>query len=86
MLKMMPVMERQNTVAYFPWELFTDADEKQAMSNHSQTLTRLAQRGGLAICELVAVLQHRDWRAMELGDGWVALWAIAQQRIMNNVR
>lgn len=85
-MKMMPIMENCSTVAYLPWEFFTEADEAQAMKNHDQTLTRLAQRGGLGICELVAVLEHRDWQKMSLGDAWSKLWAVAQQRIMNNTR
>lgn len=84
-MKSMPIQERATVVAYFPWEYFTPADEAQAMENHGQTLTRLAQRSGLGICELVAVLDHRPWRKMKLGEAWTSLWAIASQRIMNNV-
>jgi hypothetical protein len=34
---------------------------RQAMHNHSQTLERLAQRGGLSVKELYAVMHDRDW-------------------------
>lgn len=35
--------------------------EAQALSNHGQTLERLAQRGGLAACEAIDILEHRPW-------------------------
>lgn len=38
---------------------------KQAYSNHSQTVTRLAERGGLSWCELHAVLNNRPWQKMD---------------------
>lgn len=42
--------------------------EKQALRNHSQTLDRLAQRGGLTPDEIMAVLENRDWRNMDISD------------------
>lgn len=42
-----------------PWSLVAP-HERQAVSNHSQTLERLAQRGGLCPVELVAVLEGKD--------------------------
>ncbi len=33
--------------------------EKQAISNHGQSLERLASRGGLAACEAIDILQGR---------------------------
>lgn len=50
-----------------PWEMVSP-HEKQADENHSQTLARLAERGGLAPCELIAVLEDRDWRRMTLAE------------------
>lgn len=44
-----------------PWELIAP-HEHQAMRNHSQTLERLAQRGGLGVAELWAVLHDVDWQ------------------------
>ncbi len=38
--------------------------EAQAQSNHSQTLARLNERGGLAPSEAVAVLEDRGWKPM----------------------
>ena len=43
-----------------PWELVRDHD-KQAQSNHSQTLERLAQRGGLSPLELWCVVNDMKW-------------------------
>lgn len=40
---------------HIPWALVAD-HEKQAQSNHGQTLERLNQRGGLTLCELKAVI------------------------------
>ena len=50
-------------VVALPWEMMAP-HEKQADSNHGQTLRRLDQRGGLGACEAVAVLEDREWRPM----------------------
>ena len=44
-----------------PWS-FVEPHEDQALSNHEQTLDRLAQRGGLGADELLAVVTGQDWR------------------------
>lgn len=44
---------------YVPWDLMAP-HEAQALKNHTQTLDRLAQRGGLDPAEAVAVLEGRD--------------------------
>jgi hypothetical protein len=49
-----------------PWAL-VERHREQAKRNHDQTLERLADRGGLAPSELVAVLEDRPWHAMEPG-------------------
>jgi len=46
-----------------PWDMIGPHNE-QALRNHSQTLTRLKERGGLAPCEAVAVLEDRKWKKM----------------------
>ncbi len=46
-----------------PWALVAPHAD-QARRNHGQTLERLAERGGLALCELVAVLEDRPWEKM----------------------
>jgi hypothetical protein len=40
-----------------PWAAI-EKHEKQALLNHSQTLKRLAQRGGLSPAEAIAVLTN----------------------------
>lgn len=50
-------------VVAVPWDLMV-AHEKQCLKNHSQTVKRLAERGGLSLCEAVAVLEDRDWTRM----------------------
>jgi hypothetical protein len=41
-----------------PWSLI-EPHERQAERNQSQTLKRLAERGGLSPCEAVAVIEGR---------------------------
>jgi hypothetical protein len=50
-----------------PWDLVAP-HERQAQRNHDQTLERLAERGGLSPCELVAVLEDRMWIRMDLAE------------------
>lgn len=52
---------------FFEWEP-TVRDRKQAEANHSQTLERLNERGGLAWCELAAVLLGERYRARSPRD------------------
>lgn len=50
-------------VVCIPWDMILP-HERQALRNHSQTLKRLAERGGLSASEAVAVLEDRDFRRM----------------------
>jgi hypothetical protein len=66
-LRLFPIMcgERSDShKSWIPWSVIAP-HEAQAQSNHDQTLTRLAERGGLAPCEAVAVLEDRAWHAMD---------------------
>jgi hypothetical protein len=48
-----------------PWALIAP-HERQALQNHgNQSLEKLASRGGLGCCEAVAILEDRQWRAMD---------------------
>jgi len=49
-----------------PWAMIAP-HEKRAMTNHSQTLRRLAERGGLNAAETVAVLEDRRYSVMTFG-------------------
>lgn len=40
--------------------------ESQADTNHGQTLSGLAGRGGLGPCEAIAIIEKRRWEKMEL--------------------
>ena len=40
----------------------------QCQKNHMQSPQRLAERGGLAVDELAAVLDDRGWRSMPLAE------------------
>ena len=44
-----------------PWEIISP-HQSQAMKNHSQTLERLAERGGLSPGEALAVMTNRAWQ------------------------
>lgn len=48
-----------------PWA-FLEPHEAQARANHDQSLSTLAERGGLDPTEMIAVLEHRPWRRMSL--------------------
>lgn len=50
-----------------PWSMIEPC-EKQAQLNHDQSLERLAERGGLAPCEALAVLDGRKWKQMPGGE------------------
>ena len=54
---------RRNKMPYprgVPWAL-VEPHEAQAQSNHSQTLERLSQRGGLSPLELWCVVNDKKW-------------------------
>lgn len=51
---------------HVPWSMLAP-HARQAMSNHHQTLERLAERGGLGLDEVCAVLEDRPWRRMTPG-------------------
>lgn len=54
-------IQASTRVTSIPWSLIAP-HERQAQTNHSQTLERLAQRHGLDPTEAVAVLTDRPWR------------------------
>jgi hypothetical protein len=77
----MPVQQRAAMVATVPWEIFTPEDQTWAQKNHGgQTLEELAGRGGLDICELIAVLDHRPFRHDRWVHAWARLWEIIAER------
>lgn len=59
--KVMPV----NGVGTIPWAMIAP-HERQAQANHSQTLDRLRERGGLSPCEALAILENRPWKKMDM--------------------
>jgi hypothetical protein len=44
-----------------PWDFIAE-HEQQCQHNHSQTATRLAERGGLGLLEIVAVVSGKAYR------------------------
>lgn len=55
----MPIMGA-TLLSEVPWG-FIAPHEAQAQSNHGQSLVRLAQRGGLAVCEVIDIVEGRRW-------------------------
>lgn len=47
--------------------------EAQARTNHDQSLQRIAERGGLSLCEAVAILEDRPWCRMNDREAEAAL-------------
>jgi hypothetical protein len=62
--------ERRKVPKFVDWSVL---DGKQAQINHGQTLERLAERGGLAPDEIVANIERRRWRPMEIEDALTAI-------------
>lgn len=48
------------TLTSMPWAMLAP-HEAQALHNHDQTLERLAQRGGLSACEVIAILDDSGY-------------------------
>lgn len=65
-----------------PWQMLA-AHEAQAMKNHSQTVARLAERGGLSACEACAVLEDRPWRKMPTPEAHARLRELFTEYIVN---
>ena len=61
-----------------PWDVI-EPHEEQALKNHGQTLKRLAERGGLSVCEAVAVLEDRPWCAMIESQAIVRLMELIKE-------
>lgn len=67
-----------------PWAAILP-HEKQAQTNHSQTLKGLAGRGGLSACEAVAILMDRPWS--RVSQEWARakifsiLWNLERERV-----
>lgn len=69
--------QRKPDLDSVPWGLVTP-HEKQALANHYQSLDTLARRGGLAPCEMCAVIEDRRWRRMGFDE--------ANERLLEHVR
>lgn len=80
-LRRFPIMDDPRWT--IPWDLIAP-HEAQAQRNHSQSLERLAERGGLSSCEAMAVIENRLYyslskreqdverrRLTEAADAWI---------------
>jgi hypothetical protein len=61
-MKVFPILQVDQTngpqLSSIPWAMI-EPHRKQALNNHSQTLERLAERGGLSEAECLLVLEDR---------------------------
>lgn len=55
----MPIMGA-TLMSEIPWEMIAP-HERQTHANHGQSLERLAERGGLAACEALDIIEGRRW-------------------------
>lgn len=65
-----------------PWSLIAPY-EAQAQTNHGQTLKRLAERGGLSICEAMAVMSSARYEKRPIAKPTVEDWLdfIAERKV-----
>lgn len=68
---------------YVPME-FMQRFEQQAIRNHSQSISRLAERGGLTPQEAMAVIQGRSWDDRRWRDEDAA-WANLQLLVSSEI-
>lgn len=61
--------------ATIDWQLVNEHGA-QAYQNHSQSVSRLAERGGMGWCELYAVLHDRKWQRMNQNEAILACRAL----------
>ena len=54
-------------------------DAQQAMTNHGQTLERLAERGGLSLDEAAAIVERRRWCKLTADEAMDALKRAAER-------
>jgi hypothetical protein len=67
------VVDRDRSLAFpeaptaLPWPLVA-AHENQALINHGQSISDLADKGGIDWSEMVAVLEDRPWHRMPVDE------------------
>jgi hypothetical protein len=64
-----------NDLRRIPWDMI-EPHEPQALKNHDQSLKTLASRQGLSACEMLAVLEDRPWKSIELVESYRKLDAL----------
>ena len=83
-MRLFPIMAPRygGQVSYIPWSLIAP-HEARAQRNHSQTLERLAERGGLSAFEAVCCLTDKDlfgWKCSHK-DAWRIIWEIGRSAL-----
>ena len=66
-----------------PWTVIAP-HEAQAQNNHYQTLERLAERGGLSWCEMLAVLEDRKYQRMDTDEAKERVLELVQAHLRSN--
>ncbi len=61
-----------------PWGLIANHRD-QCIRNHGQTPERLAERGGLSPSEMVAIIEDRPWRDLDLEDAFETLTDLCER-------
>lgn len=56
-----------------PWSSVAPYEEQAKRNHGGQSLERLAERGGLSPCELMAVVERRSWRSVDrrVAEKWL---------------
>ncbi len=75
----MPIMGCA-AITSIPWAAIEEHG-RQAMANHGQTLKRLAGRGGLGVCEAVAIIEDRRWHRMDKADAEQRLIELCKPKV-----
>lgn len=77
----MPILKSaKSSIPCIRWSAIA-GHERQAMQNHGQTLERLAERGGLGVCEAVAIIEDRKWHRMDKQTAEDRLMALCEPEI-----
>lgn len=68
-----PARRRPLPVLRIPWAMIAPMDDQARLNHCGQSLRRLEERGGLAACEAIAILERRRWREMPALDAYLDL-------------
>lgn len=64
-------------ICSIPWVMIAPHEAQASLNHGGQSLYRLAERGGLSACEVVAVLEDRAYTKMTITEAETRLRQIA---------